>query len=89
MARGFDHKIARGIEKGRIFQDDSGRNNFLKRPGEILMAGPSALERKPLASEEARSFFPDIPQLDQDGPEVLFQKDPRGWEFLGIGIVEG
>jgi putative transposase len=30
------HIIARGIEKGKIFRDDSDRNNFLERLGEIV-----------------------------------------------------
>ena len=35
-AGALHHIIARGIERGKIFQDDADRNNFLKRLGEII-----------------------------------------------------
>jgi len=38
------HIIARGIEKRKIFQDDSDRNNFLERLGEILKENKTPLQ---------------------------------------------
>jgi hypothetical protein len=55
------HVIARGIEKRKIFQDDSDRNNFLERLGEILKEtrtpGDLGAGQRTEAGERAKPFM--------------------------------